>query len=280
MLTHDEFDKLAALLNHLHVCLGLKFALMDEQAKEVFSSSKQADFCMAIKRVTSGMDRCLQCDWMALKEMNSTQKMKKYRCHCGLIEVAMPVVENGQIIASILVGQFLDETPRKKQWKSTCQLLSWYPNADELEESFGFLKQVSSTQLFSLTEIIHACISEVRLQGMLSAAQMSDASHLQSYILQHYAQPLTLQELCAEMHMGKSKLFDLCHKEFQSTPGQMVLQARIDAAKELLETASYDLAQISQMVGISDVHYFCKRFMLVCGESPNTYRRKNNGHIL
>ena len=47
MLSANEIDKLAALLNHLHICLGLKFALMDDQAAEVFSSSEQADFCRA-----------------------------------------------------------------------------------------------------------------------------------------------------------------------------------------------------------------------------------------
>ncbi|MCI6378621.1 MAG: PocR ligand-binding domain-containing protein [Clostridiales bacterium] len=273
MLTGEEFEKLAALLKHLHICLGLKFALMDDQAKEVFTSSKQAEFCMAVKCAPGGLERCLSCDRMALKEMNATQKMKKYRCHCGLIEVAMPVVENGKILASILFGQFLDETPREKQWERSRELLSWYAQEAELKESYGRLQQVSSVQLSSLVEIIHACISEVRLQGMLSIAQMSDAHRLKFYILQHYAKPISLNVLCAEMHMGKSKLFALCQKEFHMTPGQLILQTRIDAAKKLLEETSASLAEIAQAVGFPDVSYFCQRFKLVCGETPKEYRR-------
>lgn len=163
MLTGEEFQKLATLLKHLHICLGLKFALMDDQAKEVFTSSRQAEFCRLVKETPGGLERCLNCDKMALREMNATQKMKKYRCHCGLIEVAMPVVENGQILASILFGQFLDDSSRERQWQRTSALLSWAPDTQALEESYAKLQQVSSAQLASLIEIIHACISEVRL---------------------------------------------------------------------------------------------------------------------
>lgn len=274
MLTRDEFDKLAALLRHLHICLGLKFALMDDQAREVFSSSRQADFCAAVKRLPGGRERCMHCDRAALEEMSATQKMKTYRCHCGLMEVAMPVVENGQIVASILFGQFLDETPREKQWQDTAGRLDWTPEPAALREDFDRLAVVSSAQLFSLIEIIHACISEVRLQGMLSAAQMSEAHHLQLFIRQHYAQPLTLEQLCAEMHMSKSKLSLLCRQELHVSPGELILQARIEAARALLTESRAGVKEIAQAVGFPDASYFGQRFRQACGETPGAYRRR------
>ena len=274
MLSANEIDKLAALLNHLHICLGLKFALMDDQAAEVFSSSEQADFCRAVKEAPTGRERCVAYDRQVIAEVRCTQKMKVYRCHCGLIEVAMPVMENGQAVATILFGQFLDEADHRAQWRETRRLLAWRRDADALSDAFFRLRQFSAAQIFSLTEIIRACICDVRLQGMLSASQMSDASRLQSYILQHFAEPITLHTLCAQMHMGKSKLFDLCRREFHATPGQMLLQARMDAAQRLLCTSSYDLTQIARMAGIPDTHYFCKRFKAFFGETPAAYRAR------
>lgn len=274
MLTSEEFDKLATLLKHLHICMGLKFALMDDQAREIFTSSTQTDFCAAVKNAPGGLERCLSCDAAALREMNATQKMKKYRCHCGLIEVALPVVENGRVIASILLGQFLDETPREKQWRRSLSLLKWFPDAEGLFDSYGCLRQVSSEELTSLIEIVHACIAEVRLQGMLSAARMSDGRRLKDYVLQHYSRPITLDELCGHLHMGRSKLFELCHREFQKTPGELILEARIDAARELLENPKLTTAEIAQAVGFPDASYFCQRFRRVCGKTPTEYRRE------
>ena len=274
MLTSEEFDKLATLLKHLHICMGLKFALMDDQAREIFTSSTQTDFCAAVKNAPGGLERCLSCDAAALREMTATQKMKKYRCHCGLIEVALPVVENGRVIASILLGQFLDETPREKQWRRSLSLLKWFPDAEGLFDSYGCLRQVSSEELTSLIEIVHACIAEVRLQGMLSAARMSDGRRLKDYVLQHYSRPITLDELCGHLHMGRSKLFELCHREFQKTPGELILEARIDAARELLENPKLTTAEIAQAVGFPDASYFCQRFRRVCGKTPTEYRRE------
>lgn len=274
MLTSEEFDKLATLLKHLHICMGLKFALMDDQAREIFTSSTQTDFCAAVKNAPGGLERCLSCDAAALREMTATQKMKKYRCHCGLIEVALPVVENGRVIASILLGQFLDETPREKQWRRSLSLLKWFPDAEGLFDSYGCLRQVSSEELTSLIEIVHACIAEVRLQGMLSAARMSDGRRLKDYVLQHYSRPITLDELCGHLHMGRSKLFELCHREFQKTPGELILEARIDAARELLENPKLTTAEIAQAVGFPDASYFCQRFRRICGKTPTEYRRE------
>ena len=274
MLTSEEFDKLATLLKHLHICMGLKFALMDDQAREIFTSSTQTDFCAAVKNAPGGLERCLSCDAAALREMTATQKMKKYRCHCGLIEVALPVVENGRVIASILLGQFLDETPREKQWRRSLSLLKWFPDAEGLFDSYGCLRQVSSEELTSLIEIVHACIAEVRLQGMLSAARMSDGRRLKDYVLQHYSRPITLDELCGHLHMGRSKLFELCHREFQKTPGELILEVRIDAARELLENPKLTTAEIAQAVGFPDASYFCQRFRRACGKTPTEYRRE------
>lgn len=274
MLTAEEFDKLATLLKHLHICMGLKFALMDDQAREIFTSSTQTDFCAAVKSAAGGLERCLGCDAAALREVTATQKMKKYRCHCGLIEAALPVVENGQVIAFILLGQFLDEAPREKQWRRSLSLLDWYPDGEGLSECYSRLRQVSSEELSSLIEIVHACIAEVRLQGMLSAAQMSDGRRLTEYIAQHYSRPITLDELCSHLHMGRSKLFELCRREFEKTPGELILEARISAARELLQNPKLTTAEIAQAVGYPDASYFCQRFRRVCGQTPSEYRRE------
>ena len=67
MLTDEEFDKLAMLLKDLHICMGLKFALMDDQAREIFTSSTQTDFCAAVKSAAGGLERCLGCAAAALR---------------------------------------------------------------------------------------------------------------------------------------------------------------------------------------------------------------------
>lgn len=275
MLTPEELAKLAALLNHLHQCLGMKFALMDQQAREVYTASTQADFCALVKSGPQGLARCTACDREALRELTATQKLKKYRCHAGLWEVAMPVTENGKVQATILFGQFLGEGSREALWLESAPRLSWHEEPQALRREFLRLKQISDRELFSLTEIIHACISEVRLQGLLAAAEQSDGDRLASYIRQHYAQPLNLSRLCAFMHMGKTKLCTLCRQAWGLPPGQLLLKARMEAAQELLATTDYPVQAVAELVGIPDANYFTKCFKRYTGQTPGAYRQKS-----
>ena len=271
MLTAEEFDKLATLLKHLHICMGLKFALMDDQAREIFTSSTQTDFCAAVKSAAGGLERCLGCDAAALREVTATQKMKKYRCHCGLIEAALPVVENGQVIAFILLGQFLDETPREKQWRRSLSLLDWYPDGEGLSDCYSRLRQVSSEELSSLIEIVHACIAEVRLQGMLSAAQMSDGRRLTEYIAQHYSRPITLDELSRRLGLSVRQTSRILFSKYGQNFTQMRTEARMAAAAEFLREDRLSISEISVRLGYSCPNHFHTAFKKYYGKTASQY---------
>lgn len=187
----------------------------------------------------------------------------------------MPVTENGKVQATILFGQFLGEGSREALWLESAPRLSWHEEPQALRREFLRLKQISDRELFSLTEIIHACISEVRLQGLLAAAEQSDGDRLASYIRQHYAQPLNLSRLCAFMHMGKTKLCTLCRQAWGLPPGQLLLKARMEAAQELLATTDYPVQAVAELVGIPDANYFTKCFKRYTGQTPGAYRQKS-----
>lgn len=272
MQGRDEQNKLAALLDHLHRVMDMKFGLMDDQAREVYTASSQAEFCQLIKQSPDGMQRCRDCDRKALAQLG--RKTRIYRCHCGLIEVAMPVWEEGRHTATILFGQLLDERPKNIQWEEVCSSIGWHPDQPALKKAFMNLRQISDSQLFSLTQIIHACISEVRLQGMLATAELSDGERLREYIKIHYRDPLNVKTLCDELHVGKTRLFEICRETFGCTPGEWILKTRIEAACELLETTELDVQTIAERTGIPDANYFAKRFRLTLGMPPSEYRKQ------
>lgn len=65
----------------------------------------------------SGFERCHACDRKAAEEVGRTQVRRKYLCHAGLYEVALPVTEKRRTVATILFGQMLDDAPREEQWR-------------------------------------------------------------------------------------------------------------------------------------------------------------------
>lgn len=273
MLNADDFQKLGKLLNSLHQCLDIKFALMNENSREIYTASYQTDFCHCIASTPGGYERCVQCDGMALADVVETKKMKQYICHAGLIEVALPVTENGQTIATILFGQLLEDSPREEQWKRVEKACAWYPNTEELRQAFMRLKRFSSQQIMACAEIVHACISEVRLAGIISSSHQDDMHRLTSYLDTHFAENLTVESICKELSIGKTRLYHLCRQTYGKTVMQLLSDRRIETAKLLLQTTNHPIQYVAEVVGVADFNYFTKVFKRAVGATPSQYRK-------
>lgn len=276
MLTKDEQIRLSRLLNHLHLLTGVKFALMDEQGREFYTSSDRGPFCSLITGEEEGARRCYACDRRAVQQVQRTRAPYAYLCHAGLHEVCMPVMDNGEVAAIILFGQMLDDAPRGEQWQRIRAKCAWYGDADGLHEGFLKLRRISGEQIGACMEIVRACVSEVRLHGLHALDSRDDAQRLRLFIEAHYAEPLNADRLAEALHVGKTKLYAVCRKRFQQTPMQLVTQVRIAAAQELFRTTSESVKAISQAVGIADQNYFAKVFKKQTGLSPTAFRRCQN----
>lgn len=98
---------------------------------------------------------------------------------------------------------------------------------------------------------------------------------IKNYLQLNYQRKLTLDIIANEIH---SSLYYLHHvfKSFAGvTPLDYLTKIRIDKAKELLTSSSYNIAQIARYVGISNTPYFSVVFKKITQETPSFYRKKN-----
>lgn len=276
MFAQEQLHNLAALLQHLHQLTGLKFSLHDANAREIYTASCQSAFCTQLKRAEGAYARCVACDReMIAKACRAGEGLQRYRCHAGLIEVAVPVMEGGRHVATVLFGQLLDQTPLELQWKKTRALCRWHPAVDTLRAAFYDLRVISPAELDSCAQIVHACVSEARLQGAPMASANTDGERLVAYIDRYYATPLTLDALCQALSMGKTKLCAVAMRESGMTVSRLVASRRVAVACEMLENTDRSVQQIAEAVGIPDYNYFSKVFKAVRGQTPTAYRRQS-----
>lgn len=272
MLSRDEFRRLSRLLNNLHLCTGIKFALMDETGREVYTSSDRTPFCSAI--LSEACEKCYACDRENVAAVLRTHQPRRYLCHAGLYEAAMPVIDGGEVAAIILFGQMLDDSPREEQWKRIKRLCRWHSDPEGLHQAFLHLRRISEEQMEACMEVARACVSEVRLHGLKALETRDDAMRLKLYIDSHYAEPLSSDSLAESLHVGKTKLYAVCEKRFRMTPMQLVTRVRMEAAQELLSATGESVKAVSQAVGFADQNYFAKVFRKEVGMSPTEFRRK------
>lgn len=108
-------------------------------------------------------------------------------------------------------------------------------------------------------------VSTVKTVG---AGKISD---IYDYISEHYTEKLTLHDLCFIFGTNKTSL---C-RNFKDTYGETVLNhinnLRIRDAKAHLREQKLTITQISEELGFTSIHYFCRLFKKETGMTPKEY---------
>ena len=95
-----------------------------------------------------------------------------------------------------------------------------------------------------------------------------------NYILEHYSEPISMSE-CAKVASMNYHAFS---KAFQKITAigfkEFLTRLRIDKAIELLETTTYSITKIAELVGFSSDNYFSTAFKSLHNITPREYRYK------
>lgn len=83
---------------------------------------------------------------------------------------------------------------------------------------------------------------------------------LRHYITQHLAEPLTVADLAANLHIGDRQLTRIFKQELGTTPAAYVESARLEAARNRLETTDDTLARIAAACGFGTIDTLTRAF--------------------
>ena len=91
------------------------------------------------------------------------------------------------------------------------------------------------------------------------------------YIVNHFAEPVTVEQLADHFSVSHSSLYRKFIKRYQMSPKRFLLEYRIDRACILLATTDHSVQEVSNSVGFDDPFYFSRVFKEIRGVSPRRY---------
>lgn len=110
--------------------------------------------------------------------------------------------------------------------------------------------------------------------GGVSRLAQSRLHQMLELIHSQYQQPLTLEQIGAAAHVGKSEALRCFHRGIQTTPMAYLNEYRLDRARELLLTTADPVSTVAWRVGFQSPGYFCRVFRQRYGLSPGAFRRR------
>jgi AraC-like DNA-binding protein len=101
----------------------------------------------------------------------------------------------------------------------------------------------------------------------------SQIASIAQHIRRHYAEPVSLAALAQQAGLSIARVERYFQRIFRLTPRQMLLQARLDAARSLLASdVSLSIVKIALACGYSDHSAFTRQFKATVGMTPMQYR--------
>ena len=102
-------DRLAELTGTAIICI-------DYKGTPVTKHSCRTDFCSVIRENPVSRKRCFRCDALAGLEAVRLERPYIYLCHCGIVDVAVPVMVGDRYLGSVMFGQV--RLPNKDEEKA------------------------------------------------------------------------------------------------------------------------------------------------------------------
>ncbi|GGX80713.1 transcriptional regulator [Litchfieldella qijiaojingensis] len=107
---------------------------------------------------------------------------------------------------------------------------------------------------------------------LLPVGEERFSTRVQHWLTSRFDEPYDLARLAEAFHVSPRTLLRRFKKETGTTPLAYLQRHRVQVAKDLLQSTSLNVAQITERVGYADVATFCSLFNRQVQLSPTEYR--------
>lgn len=196
----------------------------------------------------------------------------------GLAMIAALKVEFPDMEISILTGYRDFDYCQQAIRLGVTRFLLKPSNMEEIEEALSIMaenlnKKYASNLLWKEKEA-DEIVKDQEEQTEEGAAGSFIVKNAIQYIKDHYNEKLTLNKVAEKTYVSQWHLSKLLNKQEGRNFSEILNQIRMEHARELLKNPSYRIADISEMVGFTDVAHFSRVFKKTVGISANEYRNR------
>lgn len=256
--------------------LGASVTIIDREG--VFHDSVGKPL-FPVKRQTHQKNRicalgfCNRCIQHCRYEMNAKgAKLGKYffsYCWKGAMEVVVPIIREDVHMGNFFIGIWRapERTVPENSSHLPVEALNEYTSLPPFDEAFG--RKIGNVASLFVSGIVRG-LEEVRL---ISQSKGDRKGSIRNYLYKNASSAASLDALAKDLNLSASRASHLVKELFGCSFQELLLQERMNRAKNLLLSTSDPVKDIAARVGISDEYHFNRTFKKYAGLPPGKFRR-------
>ncbi len=272
MIVNYDISKISRALDDFYSATGINMDLFRVDFSRVAerSHSKNNRYCSEIQNTSQGAESCCRADISLLEKCRDTRCVQMHTCHAGLIDIAVPILYNNEIIGYIIFGQMKtsrDFTPVFDYINSLGLDLV------KMETYFNEIPLFDSDKIDSISSIATMLVKYILLENMLKPYYDDNVQTAISFISENLSEDISIYTLSKSTGISKSVLYRRFRANFDCTVSEYINSLRIERACDLLLKSDMTIEEISQSLGFVSASYFCKVFKKSKNISPLKYKK-------
>lgn len=274
LLLHRDAE-LMKLMQDFYVLTGIRIALFDANGAELISYPKGEDtFCHCMRKNPEFRARCRESDENAFETCRQTQSLCIFKCHAGLIEASVPMIEDGRIIGYMMLGRITDKKNKVELVGAVLSRCREYEHGADIEDKIKKIKYRNEKQIQAAAKILDACCEYVKLRRMVQPSGKRLIDALDMYIDEHIGEEITVDGICAELGISRTKLYEATRPHLKGGIAAFIKHKKLEYAKGLIQTTDMSIPDVASAAGFSDYNYFLRVFKQQYGVSTKQMRKE------
>lgn len=270
-----DFAKVDTLLEGFNKSTGFVTAILDLDGN-IVSKSGWRQMCTEFHRINPETSKkCTISDTELANKMGEGEKYHFYKCLNGLVDVAMPVVINGEHVANLFSGQFFFEEPDipffKKQAKKYgfdenkyLDALSKVPifSQEKVKNAMDFL--LNMTQLISETTFQKLEQMELNKNIRESEVKAKESEEKFRKSIENFPIPITIAEKDGKLSFLNKQFIQVFGYTHQEIPSMEEWFTKAYPDNEYRNFVIHDWGQEVERSIKNDVPTGYKEYLITC----------------
>jgi AraC-like DNA-binding protein len=260
--------------------MSLKVIPPGESENRLSFGEFENPFCSLVTRTPAGCEACLASERRA--ERGAAKKLipEQVSCFAGLTDVAVPVVVNGQQVATLMSGQVFRRPPTERDFQMVARMLISQRDADwEKKTRKAYFETPVVTQdrfeamVHLLTVFAQYLVDYVSRHAITASAHEPEpVSTAKRFVLSHVEESITLGSVAQHVNVSRFHFCKVFKKSTGMTLTEYVSRVRVEKAKTLLVDPTLRISEIVFAAGFGSIPRFNSVFKRCVGVPPTEYR--------